>query len=246
MFGKNPIRSATYDSSQLAVESMFYTIQGEGPQAGRPALFIRLAGCNLACHFCDTEFETQAERLRDTVDIVDEITQRFPKEQRKLVVLTGGEPLRQNPVELIQWLLMTGTELVQVETAGTLWQPSLDVYAYAEQVQLVCSPKTPKINPSVVRFCEHYKYVVKARELDPRDGLPNHGTQPGNKEKEQRLYRAADEGLGMRPANVTIWVSPCDEYDPVLNKLNQDAARDACLTHGYRLSLQMHKIIGVE
>ena len=59
MFGKNPIRKAIFDNADFyEVQEIFLTIQGEGPYAGTPAIFIRLGGCNLACNFCDTEFES--------------------------------------------------------------------------------------------------------------------------------------------------------------------------------------------
>jgi 7-carboxy-7-deazaguanine synthase len=95
MFGKNPIRPIVFNPKQLAVESIFYTIQGEGPFAGMPSLFIRLAGCNLACHFCDTQFETQADNPQDWEIVANRIL-AFPIHQRRLVVVTGGEPMRQN------------------------------------------------------------------------------------------------------------------------------------------------------
>jgi 7-carboxy-7-deazaguanine synthase len=237
MFGDNPIRKVTYDPTKLALEEVFYTLQGEGPYAGRPALFIRLAGCNLACTFCDTEFETKASSEPHWHQALERCME-FPRKQREFVVLTGGEPLRQNATWLVQELLNTGTKLVQVETAGTLWQPELYKAIALGQVELVCSPKTKHINADVALWCHNYKYIIKAGEVDPVDGLPNMGTQRGNAGTEQRIYRPTT------PVDI-IWLSPCDEYDPVKNKANQDLARDLCLQHGYRLSLQTHKIVGV-
>jgi organic radical activating enzyme len=121
MFGKNPIRDIERDPDRLAVESMFYTLQGEGPFSGMPALFIRLAGCNLACHFCDTQFETQADNVLPWEEHARKVLE-FPIDQRRLVVVTGGEPMRQNWVKLAALLLETGTQIIQVETAGTVWQ----------------------------------------------------------------------------------------------------------------------------
>lgn len=235
MFGKNPIRPINRDPQKLAVTSHFYTIQGEGPYAGRPALFIRLAGCNLACHFCDTEFEKHADEPQTYQAVIAEIIQAYSKEQRKFVVLTGGEPLRQDPTKLIDMLLTYGTDLVQIETAGTVFPSGISDFIDRGRVVLVCSPKTPSIHPRVKDECHHWKYIVKAGEMSHLDGLPTMSTQILG--KEQNLYRA--EGG-------TVWLSPCDEYDPVKNKANQDEAVKLCLQYGYRLSLQMHKIIGVE
>lgn len=239
MFGQNPIRSAVNTPEHLAVEDIFYTIQGEGPFSGAPCLFIRLAGCNLACHFCDTQFEKQAERPEPLSEVMSRVL-AFPEKQRRLVILTGGEPLRQNPMALIEALSNAGTRTIQIETAGTLW-PTNELLPYIKmrRVVLVCSPKTPKVHPMIASMCDHWKYVVTAGEVDPDDGLPNRGTQVANKNKVQKLYRVNNDRANQ------IWISPCDVYDAAKNQANVNAARDICLRHGYRLSLQVHKIIGV-
>lgn len=249
MFGDNPIRSADPDPTSLKVQSAFYTIQGEGPQAGRPALFIRLAGCNLACTFCDTEFESGMANDYRIPTFVEELCQQFSREQRRFVVLTGGEPMRQaGATSLMAQLLASGTEFIQIETAGTLWLDGLQRYIEGGLVQLVCSPKTPRVHMNVALHCDHWKYVVKAGELDLNDGLPRRGTQLKTREQLQTLYRPIklrhpDSQAG---AVETIWLSPMDEYDAQKNRANMEAARDACLRYGYRLSLQIHKLIEVE
>ena len=249
MFGKNPIRPVEIDGNKLAVENIFYTLQGEGPYSGTPALFIRMAGCNLRCVWCDTQFETQADTPQSAEHWIRILT-KYSSQQREFVVLTGGEPLRQNVVGLIRHLLNTGTEVVQIETAGTLWQPlSLEQDEVEDEfgalisegrVVLVCSPKTPKIHPKIATYCEHWKYIIRADEIDEDDGLPNCGTQVGNQGLLQRIYRAEKNNRNK------VWLSPCDDYDAVKNKANRDLARDLCLRHGYRLSLQVHKLVGVE
>jgi 7-carboxy-7-deazaguanine synthase len=238
MFGLNPIRKLDTDPGQLAVEDVFYTIQGEGPYGGCPALFIRLAGCNLACHFCDTQFETKADSPRSVAELIDDIKARFPSKQRRLVVITGGEPMRQNWSRLAAWLLATGTEVIQIETAGTVWQ--MDLTQFLPKLVIVCSPKTPSVNPVIATHCRHWKYIIRHGEVDGAgDGLPNRGTQSNNKGAIQRLYRPGEfEGQH-------IWVSPCDEYDEAANKANLELTRDLALKHGYRVSLQTHKILGV-
>jgi 7-carboxy-7-deazaguanine synthase len=61
MFGKNIVISQYIEpSGALKIVDLFYTIQGEGPYNGMPSVFVRLAGCNLRCYFCDTNFETGA------------------------------------------------------------------------------------------------------------------------------------------------------------------------------------------
>lgn len=244
MFGKNPIRSIVNDQLNLAVESHFYTIQGEGPLTGCPALFIRLAGCNLACHFCDTQFDTKSESPEPVEQLMTTLLSQYTDDQRKIVVITGGEPFRQDFSRLATALLSSGTQQIQIETAGTLWQPNMEPWLMTGQVMLVCSPKTPKIHPSIAKYCRHYKYIVTAGELSQLDGLPNRGTQISTKDKELILYRPRYAGDW-----VTVWVSPCDaydEYDALQNKANMIAARDSALKFGYRVNLQIHKLLGVE
>lgn len=247
MFGKNPIRSKETNEQSLSIVSTFYTIQGEGPYSGVPALFIRLAGCNLACTFCDTEFEKGAVRLM-WQDLINRMAQ-FPVYQRRLVVITGGEPLRQQITPLCEWLLASGTQIIQIETSGTMWQAGggLERMIDAGRLVLVISPKTPGIHPQAARLCHHWKYIIKAGEISPTDGLPNRGTQPGNLHLTQRIYRPWPEGREYdRGSRDVIWVSPCDEYDEDRNQLNLLAVGRIAMEHGYRISLQTHKILGLE
>ena len=239
MFGKNPIRSITSDPDFLSVEDHFYTLQGEGPYSGKPALFIRLAGCNLACHFCDTQFETQADKLRPVHEIFAELKKEYSRKERAFVVITGGEPMRQDFSLLAELLYGAGTSLIQVETAGTLWQPRLRPLLEDGLVTLVCSPKTPKVHPEIALRCNHWKYVVTSGEISPVDGLPIRGTQVATKDKDVIIFRAT-------AAKDEVWVSPCDAYDPEKNRRNVEAAKNSALIFGHRLSLQMHKIVGVE
>ena len=75
----------------LRVNDIFYSLQGEGHNVGRAAVFIRFAGCNLRCPFCDTEFESFREMT------ADEIIEAIAPFESRFVVLTGGEPtLRRN------------------------------------------------------------------------------------------------------------------------------------------------------
>ena len=241
MFGQNPIRKADTNPDHLFVQSMFYTIQGEGPFSGRPALFIRMAGCNLACHFCDTEFESGMSTPLTLGEVVTQV-QQFPLEQRRLVVLTGGEPMRQEIGPLCSALLNScGVQVIQIETAGTLMPARLLEMLPHPNIKFVCSPKTPKLHPDVPRFVSAWKYVIRASAVSPVDGLPMLGTSLSTKDQPVCVARpprhVRDHG---------VYLSPCDEYDPAINALNQKAAVDSCLKHGYTLNLQIHKIVGVE
>lgn len=123
-----------------SVKEIFYTLQGEGNQAGRPAVFCRFAGCNLwsgreadrataICQFCDTDFVgtdgelggkyKQAGQLAATIDALWPAS--YP--QKKYVVFTGGEPLMQLDDELIQAVHLVGFEIA-IETNGTMAVPA--------------------------------------------------------------------------------------------------------------------------
>lgn len=260
MFGKNPIRpiEILQDGQTLAVQELFYTLQGEGPYSGRPAVFIRLAGCNLACTFCDTEFESNIDNRMSLPAIVNAVRQQPIHD---FVVLTGGEPLRQNIVPLIELLVQNGVKLVQIETAGTLWVDGLEDLIESGVTELVVSPKTPGLNPRITKWARHYKYIIEAGRVSADDGLPMYGTQQANTNIRQELFRPFSDrvlshfiSLGLPPP--TIWVSPCDAHDgPVSdeapptrstpNQLNIREAVRSAMTYGYRLSLQTHKIVNL-
>lgn len=245
MFGQNPIRKKepAREDGKLAVQEIFHTIQGEGPFAGRPAVFIRLAGCNLACTFCDTEFESGIDNYLGVGEIIKQISDARPvlNEMPSLVVITGGEPMRQEIGPLVSQLLaLWNFTDIQIETAGTLWLESLETWIDEDNpttfVTIVCSPKTALVNPMLAAHCYHWKYIVRAGEIDPALGLPCSNTQ-GN--RAVPLYRPSASSV------TTIWMQPMDEQDPVKNKANQDEAVQTCLQFGYNLCLQVHKLVGL-
>jgi 7-carboxy-7-deazaguanine synthase (Cx14CxxC type) len=119
-----------------SVKEIFYTLQGEGANAGRPAVFCRFAGCNLwsgreedrstaVCKFCDTDFVgtdgTQGGKYLMADDLVARIESHWPSPERKrrFVVLTGGEPMLQIDEALVSSLHARGFEIA-VETNGTV------------------------------------------------------------------------------------------------------------------------------
>lgn len=249
MFGKNPIRSVERDPASIAIQEIFYTLQGEGPYTGHPAVFVRTAGCNLACTFCDTEFESNINHRMTPKAVVEAVHRvamaaNLPSQGMRLVVLTGGEPLRQACAHMIKALLEAGVKHVQIETAGTVWDTELNPFVEAGTVSIVCSPKTPKVHPAILRYCHHYKYIITAGHLDHEDGLPVGGTQKSNMAIRQRLFRPWDV-TEVVATHATIWVSPCDAHDGAQTAKNTQAAVKSALFFGYRLSLQTHKMVGV-
>jgi len=218
------------DDGALWVNDCVHTIQGEGPLAGTPAVFVRLAGCVLQCPMCDTEY-TKRE-LCDVKTIKARVRSRA-RTNTRLVVITGGEPLRQNLEHLVKELLWTRFD-VQLETNGTLWQEwlSLDSFS-ARRVSVIVSPKTGSMNHRIDGKADAIKYIIQAGHVDPDDGLPTNCL-----------------GMNIRPARSRfsykpIYVQPLDEGDEEKNRVNMEAAVDSCLKFGHKLSCQIHKVIGL-
>jgi 7-carboxy-7-deazaguanine synthase len=218
------------DQEFLEVHSIFATIQGEGPFAGRPATFIRLAGCNLQCPMCDTDYTSRRDKMRIQYIVEDCRNYGLP-----LIIITGGEPFRQNLFKLIRNLLEEKFT-VQVETNGTLPPPmqinwGINTLSPRPSAFIVCAPKTGSIHKDIFNNSCAFKYVVRAHECNPENGLP---------------YRVLDHptrGIAMPCPRVPVYISPADENDPVKNKQNLREAIQSCMTQGYILSLQIHKII---
>jgi 7-carboxy-7-deazaguanine synthase len=223
MRGKNPIRPPEKgDGSSLAVQEIFATLQGEGLYTGHPAVFIRLGGCNLACDFCDTEFESfnivsTSEIIQKTV----ELSQKNNKQRiRQLVVITGGEPFRQ-PIEMLVNGLIKHEFKVQIETNGTLYR------ALPEAVDIICSPKNVgqgygTLRSDILAQAKALKFIIS-------DSHP--------------LYR--DVGNVGQDDSLPVYVQPMDEYDEHKNTQNIKRATMLALENGYRLSIQTHKIAGI-
>ena len=229
MLGRNRVRKReSGDGTRLQVTEIFHSIQGEGPYAGRPAIFIRLTGCNLRCWWCDTEWNDETDSYLSVEEIIQQ-ARDLAQGTTTLAVITGGEPVRQ-PLHRLLPALHQCRLHPQIETAGTLWQDCL-----AEPyVDIVVSPKAPKIDPRVYDHAFALKYVIRAGETGD-DGLPVRSTQiPG------------DNAVLARPRpGVPVYLSPCDEFDEEHNRANRRAVAESALKHGYRAGVQLHKVLGL-
>lgn len=124
---------------QYSVKEIFYSLQGEGRHAGTPAVFIRFAGCNLKCPFCDTDWTKGVEMT--AAEIVAE-AQGLAKELPALVVLTGGEPTLQVDAPLLD-RLHTKFETIAIETNGTHPVPiEVDFITISPKADFVENAKT--------------------------------------------------------------------------------------------------------
>ncbi len=199
MKGSNPIRAPEPgDGTLLAVQKIFATIQGEGPYVGMASVFVRLGGCNLACTFCDTEFESfAAVSLFDIIKQVDELSRNERRERtRGLVVITGGEPMRQNIEPLCEALVEVGFA-VQIETNGTLYRE------FPASVSIVCSPKNTgqgyhPIRADLLPRISAFKFIISRANL---------------------YYDHVSE-VGQRQYGIPVYVQPMDEGDTAKNAAN--------------------------
>lgn len=206
------------------VKEIFYTLQGEGSNAGRPAVFCRFAGCNLwsgreqdrataVCRFCDTDFVgtdgTLGGKFKNADALADQIQAQWPAGDRahRFVVMTGGEPLLQVDAALIAALHARGFEIA-VETNGTITAPP--------GIDWICvSPKAGA--PWVQRTGHELKLVwpQPAFDLDELEAA----------------------------AFTHRYLQPMDSPE---RQRNTEACIALCLQRpAWRLSLQTHKITGI-
>jgi len=206
-----------------AVKEIFYTLQGEGANAGRPAVFCRFAGCNLwtgreedrttaVCQFCDTDFVgTDGEnggKFRNAAELAAQVAALWPQGwDHRFVVCTGGEPLLQLDTVLIEALHAEGF-MIAIETNGTLPVP--------DGVDWICvSPKADA--ELVVRRGHELKVVVP--------------------QAHQRLDEYAQLDFDY------FLVQPMDGPS---RELNTKLAIDWCKRHPqWRLSMQTHKYLNI-
>jgi 7-carboxy-7-deazaguanine synthase (Cx14CxxC type) len=205
------------------VKEIYYTLQGEGARAGRAAVFLRFAGCNLwsgreedraaaTCKFCDTDFVGAdglgGGKFPDAASLAKAVADKWPKGLGKpYVVCTGGEPLLQLDAALIRALHDAGFE-VGIETNGTLKAPA--------GIDWICV--SPKAGADLVLTTGNELKLV----------YPQAGAEP------ERFVGLVFEHY---------FLQPMDSPERIQNTA---AATQYCLAHPkWRLSLQTHKLIGI-
>jgi 7-carboxy-7-deazaguanine synthase len=242
MFGTNQIVGQKYfkeaPKDSLFVTSMFFTLQGEGPYAGKPALFIRLAKCNLACSFCDTFFddgdwmtfqEIQSKAYHTICDYWNSKGLEVPEwilprsatphlgPFNCVLVVTGGEPLLQrNLMDFLNDSIGMFSNM-QIESNGTVNQ---DVPSH---VTLVCSPKCIEKNGVAIRYqaptdlilqrADCLKFVMSADETSPYSNIPDWA------------HKWKANGLGRE-----IYISPMNVYNTFPQKIKLLHSADGKIT----------------
>ncbi|MFH1410009.1 MAG: 7-carboxy-7-deazaguanine synthase QueE, partial [Patescibacteria group bacterium] len=104
---------------KILLSEIFHSIQGEGPNLGRPSVFLRLGGCNLACSWCDSKFTWNPEISDNKVATINEVVKKIKSFPCKHLVITGGEPmLQQDKITAILKKLPGYT--AEIETNGSI------------------------------------------------------------------------------------------------------------------------------
>ncbi|MFH0974445.1 MAG: radical SAM protein [Spirochaetota bacterium] len=143
----------------LIVNEIFYSIQGETSRAGFPSLFIRMAGCNLQCPYCDTVYARSLSSGKE-MPVEDIIEKAKTYRYFDHITITGGEPLMQpESIRLMQMLLWTGFD-VQLETNG-----SISLKDVPGKVRKIADVKTPSSGHPSSFLMENLKYLQKPDEL---------------------------------------------------------------------------------
>lgn len=219
MFGTNDVTGKSFfkyaPKDSLIVTSIFFTLQGEGPYAGLPAVFVRLAKCNLTCNFCDTFFDDGDWLTFDELDtkiyqaIADywnnqgkpaplwampkaELNTKLGPYPNIVLVITGGEPLLQDNVSDFMKLQLPRFKAVQVESNGI---PDTGV---PEGVTLVCSPKCLEKDGKAVKYyspsktildrADCLKFVMTANVDSPYHEVPEWAHEWKNKNPHKEIY----------------------------------------------------------
>ncbi len=207
-----------------SVKEIFYTLQGEGANAGTPAVFLRFAGCNLwsgreadrkgaACNFCDTDFVGTdgpgGGKFADADALAAAVDAGWPAAapRHRFVVCTGGEPLLQLDDAAVGALHARGFRIA-IETNGTVAAPA--------GIDWICV--SPKANEELaIRGGDELKLVYPQKDAPP-----------------ERFESLAFEHFFLQP------------MDGSARAANTQEAIDYCLAHPrWRLSIQSHKVIGI-
>ncbi len=258
-------RPDDYDKAgHLLVTKIFLTFQGEGIFAGKRAVFLRLAGCNLGgkgvvspgCTWCDTKFHLKDGKwmsFNDVYNKIERLWEKHPDAGSKIfVVVTGGEPMLQN--ELTDFLRYASKNIVfQIESNGTRL-----LHIPLTNVSLVVSPKIPESFLQPKLMSRRYSLLPK-RILERADALKFVVSYDFNSSYHNVPQYAYD---WMRQTGRPVFVSPMCIYrhhplevatvwDPDAIDLpetikNHERAAQLVIEHGFQLSMQMHLYCGVE
>ena len=217
----------------MLVNEIFQSIQGEATFAGTPSTFVRLQGCDVGCPWCDTKYTWKTDGPRVTIDEVIRKTTDNPTSAAftaaqvvgqiaaavpRHVVITGGEPANYDLTELSQ-RLVDGGYGVQLETSGTA------EIRIADDAWVTCSPKIGmpggfKVRRDAVARADEIKMPVGKRA-----------------DVDKLIDFLRDYGVSKK---IPVWLQPLSQ-----NKKASDICYQAAAIHGWRVSVQIHKYLGL-
>jgi len=150
--------------AQLKIFEIFYSLQGESSRVGLPTIFIRLSGCPMRCHYCDTAYAFQGGVMMD----IDDIMETIKKYNTRYVTVTGGEPLAQKEVLSLLKVLADQNYDVSLETGGGISIKEVD-----PRIKIILDIKTPESgeekknhweNLNLIHVKDEIKFVLCSRE----------------------------------------------------------------------------------
>jgi len=150
--------------AQLKIFEIFYSLQGESSRVGLPTIFIRLSGCPMRCHYCDTAYAFQGGVMMD----IDDIMETIKKYNTRYVTVTGGEPLAQKEVLSLLKVLADQNYDVSLETGGGISIKEVD-----PRIKIILDIKTPESgeekknhweNLNLIHAKDEIKFVLCSRE----------------------------------------------------------------------------------
>ena len=151
-----PVPASSRAVGQLRISEIFHSLQGESRSVGWPTVFVRLTGCPLRCHYCDTSYAFQGGQWREMSDILAEVA----RHRARFVCVTGGEPLAQKGCpELLTALCDAGYE-VSLETSG-----ALDIAGLDPRVVRVMDLKTPDSGESGKNHWDNLQHLGARDQL---------------------------------------------------------------------------------
>lgn len=219
------------------VNDIFYSLQGEGFHTGRAALFVRLAGCNLRCPFCDTEFTSYRELSSKSIvmELLAHCIDHGVWRQLPMVVLTGGEPSLQVDDAFIAMLHKEGF-FVAMESNGTRPAPaSVDWLTMSPKMGMSSGlKKSAYTKEKQTRQPDEIKIVFDGN-IDPEEVLA------------QYMKTLEDVPVAQGHNAPLLFLQPCDVGNEIRNLSITSSCIDYVKSHPkWWLSLQTHKFVGIE
>ena len=205
--------------TRLKIFEIFYSLQGESSRVGLPTIFIRLSGCPMRCHYCDTAYAFQGGSMMT----VDEIIKTIKKYDTRYVTVTGGEPLAQKEVLNLLKVLADQNFKVSLETGGGLSIKEVD-----PRIKIILDIKTPESGEEKKNYWENLNFIHLKDEI------------------KFVLCSREDYDWAKKIINQYKLPEKCDVlFSPVYQKLNNTDLGNWILEDqlSVRMQIQLHKLL---